>query len=123
MLRAIISKHIDFVSANPDLPRFIAGELFRDPGHTAKFIGQIKTNAPMIIAILQSKIDAEAEAGRCRRVDALALFLDIVSLNVFPYMVHPLLSTVTTACGVDTTSFLASRKEENFNTIMRKLRP
>lgn len=123
MIRAIISKHIDFISENPDLPRFIVGELFRDPSRLDMFVGQIKTHAPMIISILQAKIDSEADAGRCRRADTLTLLIDIVSLNVFPYMAHPLLYAVTTACGVDSESFIAARKEENYNTIMRKLRP
>lgn len=123
VLRNVINRHLDFVAANPDLPRFLVGEIFNNPVRSASFLESLRRIAPSFISVLQDKINSEANDGICRRVDANMLMLDIVSLNVFPYMAAPAVNAALCDCMADADAFLELRKKENFDTIMRKLRP
>lgn len=122
-LRKIISHHLDFIASNPDLPRFLVGEIFSNPERSEIFLDNLKKNASPFISYLQSKIDKEASEGKCRKVDAEMLLLDIVSLNVFPYMATPAVNAALNECMSDPGGFLKRRKEENYETILRKIKP
>ncbi len=122
MIRNIINYHLDFVAANPDLPRFLICELFQNPERDAIVKRQISTYAPVFLTLLQKKIDKAAASGMCRRVDASMLMLDIASLNVFPYVASPIVNAALDRCLDDGALFLELRKKENFDTIMRKLK-
>ena len=123
ILKEVINNHLDFISRNPDLPRFLVGEIFSNPKNSAKFLDNLREIAPAFITILQNKIDLESEKGVYRKVDAAMLMLDIVSLNVFPYMAAPAVNAALGACMKDQKQFLERRKAENYDTIMRKLKP
>ena len=123
VIRNVINNHLEFIAANPDLPRFLVGEIFSNPGRSATFLDSLHRIAPTFIAVLQDKIDSEAAKGLCRRVDAKMLMLDIVSLNVFAYMAAPAVNVALCDCMADAESFLEMRKTENYDTIMRKLKP
>ena len=79
--------------------------------------------APRMIAELQRQIDEAAANGNFRKVDARMLIIDIASLNIFSYMASPLINAILDNCMEDSERFLAQRKKENFDTIMRKLKP
>lgn len=119
----LISRHLEFISSNPDLPRFLISEVYSNSQRASFFIERITTMAPVLIVGLQRKIDNAVEQGCCRQVDAVMLVLDIISLNIFPYMVSPIVNAAFGNCMEDGAEFLEKRKKENFNTIMAKLRP
>lgn len=123
ILRNIISKHLAFVAANPDIPRFLVGEIFSNPERLATYFDSIIRVAPSFIRKLQDKIDREAAHGLCRKVDAEMLMLDIVSLNVFAYMASPVVNAALGNCMADAETFLEVRKKENYDTIIRKITP
>lgn len=122
MIRSIICSHLDFISSNPDLPRFIISEIYNHPERPSAIVNMLQTNAPHIIAGIQSKIDRTAAEGRCRKLDANMLMLDIASLNVFSYIAMPVVNAAFGNCMDDAKAFLNRRKEENFDTIMSKLK-
>lgn len=122
-IRNVIGRHLDFVAANPDLPRFLVGEVFAYPERAKVLTEKIRMFAPRMIAELQRQIDEAAANGIFRKVDARMLIIDIVSLNIFSYMASPLINAVLDNCMEDSERFLAQRKKENFDTIMRKLKP
>lgn len=123
IIRELINNHLEFIAANPDLPRFLVGEIICDRERSSTFLGKLHEIAPTFISLLQKKINQEAEMGVCRKVDARMLMLDIVSLNVFAYMAAPAVNAALCDCMVDADSFLELRKRDNYDTIMRKLRP
>lgn len=121
-IRQGIERHFDFIAANRDLPRFIVNEVLTRPDT----IDMMKCNAQNIVNnllnSLQHEIDAYAAKGLCRQVNARMLLIDIVSLNVFPFMAAPI---VLGAIGDSYNSydeFLALRKTENVETILNKLK-
>lgn len=122
-IRNVIERHLDFIAANPELPKFMVAEVFGNPERMAAMLDKIRAYAPLMLAHLQSQIDEAAALGTCRKVDAGMLVIDIVSLNIFAYMAAPLINAVLDNCMADRERFLAARKKENLETIMRKLKP
>lgn len=122
IIRNLINIHLDFIADNPDLPRFLVCEIFNDSYRLSAFYERLMSVVPKIMAILQKKIDNLAAEGKIRKVDIKMLMLDIVSLNVFPYIASPLVNNIFDNCMADRKQFLEQRKQENFDTIMCKLK-
>lgn len=118
-----ISNHLDFIAANPDLPRFIINEIYNDPERMSHVSDFITSNATNVISSLQKQIDEEASKGRCRPTDARMLMIDILSLNAFPFMAAPLVELFCSNTMPDRERFIAMRKKETIDMIMRKLKP
>ena len=123
IIRNVVDRHLDFIAANPELPRFLLEEMYSDPERSNVFLQQIERYAPLILHAMQKKINDEAAEGRCRMVDARMLLLDIASLNIFSYVAAPVAKVALGALVADANAFLALRKRENYDTIMRKLMP
>ncbi len=124
VIRNVIDRHLDFIAANPDLPRFLVGEIFSNPERSAILLGRLREYSPAVVAFFQGKIDSAAAQGKCRPgVDARMLLLDLVSLNVFPFMAAPMVNAAMGYYEVGSPEFLAMKKRENFDTVMRKLNP
>lgn len=121
IIRHVIDKHLDFIAANPELPRFIIEETYGDPERSHVFLGQIGKLAPIMLEAMQIKIDESAAEGKCRKVDASMLMLDIASLNIFSFLAAPIVNVALKDLTADSETFLVMRKKENFDTIMRKI--
>lgn len=123
MIRNIIEGHLDFLAENPELPRFLIEEIYNDGGRAKIFSENIERFVPLMLGNLQMKIDNAVAEGWCRKIDAKMLMLDIVSLNVFSFIAAPIIRAVLGDLIADQAAFLTTRKKENFDTIMRKLKP
>lgn len=118
-----VRRHFEFLMNNPQLPLFIINELRRKDSKVAKFMEISKDTANDIQASLQSAIDAAASKGECRRMDARTLMLDIISLNVAPFVGAPLIDCIFAIGPEKRHEFLPERLEENVKTILNKLQP
>lgn len=116
-----VERHFDFIAANPLLPRFIFNELYLNPARVEDTKADIITMATVLLDNLQIVIDHEAEQGHCNRVDARMLLLDIISLNIFPFVAEPILSGILASSNESMTDMLEQRKQENVRTILGKL--
>lgn len=123
IIKKIVERHLNFIASNPELPRFLIEEIYNDQERSSIFIEQLSKYAPLIIGAIQSKIDEAAAEGKCRKVDARMLMLDIASLNIFSFMAAPVVKAALGDLTGDPRAFLAMRKKENYDTIMRKLMP
>ncbi|MDE6559810.1 MAG: TetR/AcrR family transcriptional regulator [Muribaculaceae bacterium] len=117
----IVERHLDFIAANPELPRFLIEEIYSDQERSNIFLEQIDRYAPIILRAMQQKINDEAAKGTCRMVDARMLMLDIASLNIFSFIAAPVVKAALGDLTADSEAFLAMRKKENYDTIIRKL--
>ena len=121
-IRQGIERHFDFIAANRDLPKFIVNEVLTRPDVVEMMKCNLQNIVNNLLNSLQHEIDAYAAKGLCRQVNARMLLIDIVSLNVFPFMAAPI---VLGAIGDSYNSydeFLALRKTENVETILNKLK-
>lgn len=113
-VRSAVESHFDFIRANPLLPRFMVSEVFGSPELLALLQERIQMVAAATISRLQEKIDK----AMATPVSAMSVILDIVSLNIFPILAMPMIQNVLQA---DCDTILNQRREDNVQTILRKL--
>lgn len=116
-----VEQHFDFIAENPHLPRFIFNELHEHPERLDQVKNSIASIAAKAITTLQNEIDRKAASGECRPVDARMLMLDIASLNLFPFVAAPLISSSFGKLFEGRDEFLEMRKKENVRTVLGKL--
>lgn len=117
-----IGAHFDFVVENPLLPRFIINEIISRPERYEvlyKRVGDIIDN---VYNGLQSEIDRAAERGEMEKVDVKMLFISIMSLNIFTFLAYPFMEPLMGELMADRERFLAARKTENIETILRRIK-
>lgn len=122
-LKMVIEHHLDFIAENPDLPKFMINEVFSNPEKLPIVLDKMRPHMPLIVESLQRQLDEYARKGLCRKTDARMLILDIVSLNIFPFMAMPMANPLMNNAMSDSRAFIERRKQENVETIMRKLKP
>lgn len=82
------SNYITFISKHPYLPNFIIQELNRNP----KFFEKIQQNAAFpTLDKFKAQVALEVEKGILKPTDGEQLFINIISLNIFPFIATPLI--------------------------------
>ena len=115
--------HFEVVRQNPRLPLFMIREVASRPERFAVIKNVISSFAGNLLATMQHDIDQAVSNSEISHIDATTLLLDMVSLNVFPFIVKPVLEAAT---GLDLNAdskFWDMRKKENLELIMRRLTP
>ena len=121
-VRRGVEQHFDFIAANPDLPRFIAQEVYAHPERHAIMQSQLLSVADRLIGDMQRNIDESAAAGLTDPIDARMLILDIVSLNIFTFICFPIVQPMLGNLAIDREAFLAKRRVENVEVILRRIK-
>ena len=115
--------HFEVVRQNPRLPLFMIREVASRPERFAVVKNVISSFAGNLLATMQHDIDQAVSNNEISHIDAATLLLDMVSLNVFPFIVKPVFEAAT---GLDLNAdskFWDIRKQENIELIMRRLTP
>lgn len=115
--------HFEVVRQNPRLPLFMIREVASRPERFAVIKNVISSFAGNLLATMQHDIDQAVSNNEISHIDATTLLLDMVSLNVFPFIVKPVFEAAT---GLDLNAdskFWDMRKKENLELIMRRLTP
>ncbi|MDD3108105.1 MAG: TetR/AcrR family transcriptional regulator [Alistipes sp.] len=118
-----IEAHFDFLSANPDLPRFVINEIISNPQRLQNFRETIAMATGAFLQHFQEDLDEAADRGEIRRICALNLLLDAVSLNVFLFIMFPIAEAVTLPVYGTREALLAARRTENVQVILYRLLP
>ena len=121
-LRNGVERHFDFIAANPDLPRFIVNEVFSRPERYETMRMRIREIAEVLMHDIQQELDASAARGETDRIDVRMLMLDIISLNVFPFIGFHIIEPIFGDLSGDRKRFFELRRAENVETIMRRLK-
>lgn len=121
-LRDGIARHFDFIVVNPDLPRFIVNEVFARPERHEVMRRRLRKIMDDLLSGMQSQLDESAARGETEPMDARMLMLDIISLNVFIFIAYPIIEPILGDLTADRERFFELRKQENIETIMRRLK-
>lgn len=122
-IRGGVEQHFDFIAANPDLPRFIVNEVFSHPERYAAMQTRLSFMANRLIVDLQRDLDAAAARGELETLDVRMLILDIISLNIFPFIAYPIIEPVLGyAAEGGREQFFAQRRKENVEVILRRIK-
>ncbi|MEE1096902.1 MAG: TetR/AcrR family transcriptional regulator [Bacteroidales bacterium] len=107
----IIDTQIEFLQDNINIPFLIIGEL----RNNSEAIELIQSSYVEVFKEVRGKVqtflDAKRENGELGEVVAERLFLDILSLNVFPFMIQTFFSKIWGMDQEEQKLFLAKRKE------------
>ena len=115
--------HFEVIRENPRLPLFMIREVASRPERFAIIKNVISTFAGNLLIAMQRDIDQAVAQGEISHIEATTLLLDMISLNVFPFIVKPVFEAAT---GLDLngdSKFWELRKQENTELIMRRLTP
>jgi len=115
--------HYEVIRQNPRLPLFMIREVASRPERFAVIKNVISSFAGNLLIAMQQDIDQAVNNGEICHIDATTLLLDMISLNVFPFIVKPVYEAAT---GLDLnidSKFWELRKQENIELIMRRLTP
>lgn len=116
-----ISVHFDFVTTNPDLPRFLINEVFPNKERCDLFRFKI-ANILHLFSNLQEEVDEAAAKGEIEQFNVLLLFQSILSLNIFPSIMANMIENLLADSGQSMDDFLAQRKAETIELIMRRIK-
>ncbi|WP_310993072.1 TetR/AcrR family transcriptional regulator [Aequorivita marina] len=82
------SNYISFISKHPYLPNFIIHEMNRNP----KFFKKIQESAAFpSLDKFNNQVAAEVKKGILKPIDGEQLFINLISLNIFPFIAKPLI--------------------------------
>lgn len=116
-----IEKQFDFLVQNPGLPRFIINEMTSNPNYKDTHARMIQTVEKSIIGIRDEMKKLE-EQGVIEKMYLSDLILNIISMNVFVFIIPPCIQEVIFQSPVIQEAFLEHRRKENVEVIMRRLR-
>ena len=121
-LKSGIASHFDLIAANPQLPRFFLNEVLSRPERYHILYERIKLVGDNLFADLQKDADEAAGRGEIERVNVRMLFVSLLSLNIFPFIAYALAVPLMGDLTADRERYLAARKAENIETIMRRIK-
>jgi AcrR family transcriptional regulator len=121
-LKIGIEAHFDIMSQNPRLPSFIYNEISTNPARKDLFVKALAPKLQKIIEDLRQLMKPEIEKGNIRNIEPIDIIINILSLNIFPFLGDPLFSALNEEMGIDHQNLLKHRKENNVELIFNSLR-
>ena len=118
-IRKFTESYISFVIKNPYLPNFVIQELNKNPEFVLKL--QSEKHFPSIEKFRLQVSDA-IKQGIIRPIEPEQLFINIISLNIFPFIGQPLLMALV---NVDKDSYgkiIENRKTEVADFIINSIK-
>ncbi len=86
-----VAAHVELLLQKPDLPIFVVHEIHRDPDRFfASFLS--KMPGPPPFASFMSQLMTEMEEGKIRKMDPRFIWMNVMSMTVFPFVAAPLMS-------------------------------
>lgn len=118
-IRAFSNNYISFIIKHPYLPNFIIQELNRNP----HFLNQIieKKHFPSIEKF-KNQVELCVTDGTIKPTDSSQLFINLVSLNMLPFLAAPLLKSFLTVNNSDYQQLLENRKTEVADFIINSIK-
>ena len=119
-LKQIIENEFDVISENPQLPLFILNEISRNN----KTLKQNITNSPVqsILKKFSNEVAQEVQCGRIREIGGEELFVNIISLVMFPFVSQKLLDSIFKHNQTEKTKIDKARKAQIVSFILSSIR-
>ena len=118
-VRNFTSNYISFINKHPYLPTFVIQELNRNPD----FILKMKDNPGFPnLEKFKNQVKTEVENGLIKPISAAQLFMNIMALNVFPFVAKPLLMAFTSTDNDAYNQLMEKRKTEVADFIINSIK-
>lgn len=118
-IRNFTASYISFIIKHPYLPNFIFQELNRNP----EFILKIQRNKEFPnIQKFKDQVTSEVKNGTIKPIKATQLFINIISLNIFPFIASPLLKGLINVDDKAFKQLMEDRKTEVADFIINSIK-
>ncbi|MGV8813823.1 MAG: TetR/AcrR family transcriptional regulator [Gelidibacter sp.] len=118
-IRSFTFNYTTFMMKHPYLPNFIIQELNRNED----FVLKLKENTGFPnLEKFKAKVDAEINQGLINPIDAEQLFVNIIALNIFPFLGKPLVKAFTDKDEKTYKEFVERRKTEVADFIINSIK-
>ena len=122
-LKQAVETHFDFVAANPQIPFFIINELLTNPKRLHDFRKMFGSIASSTLERIQSEINIEIQKGSIKPINAIDLIFDIISLNIFTFLVSPVIFGNKDILPKEIhEEFIQKRREEHVKLILARIK-
>jgi AcrR family transcriptional regulator len=120
-IRAIIDNYISEVAEAPYLPIFVLNEISQQPEMMVKRLSS-QPVFPNIMGFMKEVVEA-GKKGIIKEVSPVQLFLNIISMCVFPFIARPLIQGVFMQDNVQFDLLIEERKKLVADVILSWLKP
>lgn len=118
-IRNFTSNYISFIIKHPYLPNFIIQELNRNPD----FLLKLKENKNFPnISKFNKQVENEVENGIIKPIKGEQLFINIMALNIFPFIATPLIKAFANVDDKQFKSLMKDRKTEVSDFIINSIK-
>jgi AcrR family transcriptional regulator len=118
-IKSFTSNYISFIIKHPYLPGFIIQELNRNQD----FILKLKDNKGFPnLDKFKKQVDDEVEKDIIKPISAEQLFINILALNIFPFVAKPLVMAFTNTDNKSYKKLMEQRKTEVANFIINSIK-
>jgi hypothetical protein len=118
-VRNFTTNYISFIIKHPYLPNFIIQELNRNPD----FILKIQENSTLLnIEKFKAQVDLEVSQGILKPTKGDQLFINILALNIFPFVAKPLIKAFTKEDDKGFKQLMEQRKTEVSEFIIQAIK-
>ena len=118
-IRNFTANHISFIIRHPYLPAFIIQELNRNPDFILKMKGNKRFPN---IEKFKIQVATEVEKGILKPIKGEQLFINIIALNIFPFLASPLIKTVVDIDDASFKKLVENRKTEVADFIINSIK-
>lgn len=118
-IRNFTSNYISFIIKHPYLPNFIIQELNRNQD----FVIKLKANKSLPnLEKFKEQVDEEVNKGIIKPISGEQLFINILALNVFPFVGKPLVMAIANISNETYQQLMEDRKTEVANFIINSIK-
>lgn len=118
-IKSFTSNYITFIIKHPYLPNFIIQELNRNP----EFILKMKEhNGFPNLEKFKKQVVEDIKKGNIKPISAEQLFINIMALNIFPFVAKPLIMAFTNTNDKAYKQIMEDRKTEVANFIINSIK-
>ncbi|NDW18251.1 TetR/AcrR family transcriptional regulator [Dysgonomonas sp. 216] len=118
-----IENHFDAIASNFRLPGFVFREILDNPERREKFLKVVSPKALAVLTKFKDEMDIEVAKGSIRPIEAYDLIMNIMSLNIFVFIISPMAKELLNMNDDDKfKAYLQHRKAMNVELILSHLK-
>jgi TetR/AcrR family transcriptional regulator len=121
-IEAIIEHEITILLAHPYLPIFVLQELNQNPQRMLEHAEKSGAHPAMLLKKFSTDVKAEVNAGTMRVQDATHLFMNIMSMAVYPFVARPILKGILEVDDLGFATIMNNRKREITEFIIHSIK-
>ncbi len=118
IIKKLIDVYVNTLIDHPYLPNFILGEISRNPDKVVKIVFQEEFSTFTVLRIIV-KIKNKLLGSNIEASNPLDLILNVISLNVFPFLIRPLIMSLFKVDEKQFNNFMIERKANLSSFILK----